>query len=136
MPRLTVIVYDEKTKIGVPFAEVHLFEGGGGVEPPEAADYKGYTDSEGKAVFEVYGFFRVGIIARGYESAHEPHIPPGEWKHVWTCWGAVGVARDIDYPFAVRSVAPPTWMLIPASLPVLFSVSVIACAELQSFLAS
>lgn len=130
MPKLTVIVYDEKTKIGVPFAEVYLFKGAGGVEPPEAADYKEYTDLWGKAVFEVSDFFRVGIIARGYEQLEgDPCKPPEEWKHVWTCWGAVGVARDIDYPFKVRLAVPPLWMLIPASLPALFSVSVIVYAE-------
>ncbi len=93
------------TNIGsdsVPDAKVYLFTGGGGIEPAEQAAYTKDTIN-GVATFDVPAdFYRVGIIAPGYESAYEPHNPPEEWKAFWTCWGAGGAGHDYD--FAVTPV--------------------------------
>ena len=118
MPILTVRVIDVTTGSGVSGAGVYLFIEGGSIEPPVNADISGTTGSDGVAQFDVEGFFRVGIIAKGYESAYDPHTPPEEWKDVWTCWGAVGVARDITYDFPVKYVGlPPSripiWLILP-----------------------
>lgn len=106
-PMLTVKVINVETNAGISGAEVYLFEGGGPIESPERATYHAVTDAEGAARFDVYGFFRVGVFAKGYEATEEPHIPPVQWKNTWTCWGAVGVARDITYPFNVKPIGVP-----------------------------
>lgn len=119
MPILTVTVTDIDTGRGVANAGVYLFEGGGGIEPPENAYYSKKTDQSGTARFDVSGFFRVGIAAKGYEiyDPDDPRAPLEEWKDVWTCWGAVGVARDITYDFPVKRVKPEVNYAIAIGLP-------------------
>lgn len=119
MPILTVTVTDIDTGRGVANAGVYLFEGGGGIEPPENAYYSKKTDQSGTARFDVSGFFRVGIAKRGYEAvvpwvSEEVWEP---WKDIWTCWGAVGVARDITYDFPVKRVKPEINYAIAIGLP-------------------
>jgi len=104
----TITVTDIETNKGVANAPVYLFIGGGGIVPPENADYSGTTDAYGAAVFDVpQGFYRVGIIAKDYESAHDPHNPPAEWKDVWTCWGAGGTIGIYDFEVKYVGVTPP-----------------------------
>ena len=107
MPKLTVYVYDVATGIGIPGVMVYLWKGPGGIEPPETADYSKPTDSEGKAVFDVYNAFRVSISNGRYEAADPYQAPPEEWKDVYSAIGAVGVVRDVTYPFPLRVIAPP-----------------------------
>ena len=99
----TITVTDIKTNKGVANALVYLFIGGATISPPENANYTGTTDANGAALFEVpQDFYSVGIIAKNYESAYDPHNPPDEWKDVWTCWGAGGAVGIYD--FAVKYV--------------------------------
>lgn len=105
------------TNIGsdrVPNAKVYLFIEGG-IQPPEQADYTKDTIN-GVATFDVpAGFYKVGVIAPGYESAYEPHNPPPEWLNIWTCWGAGGAGYDYD--FAVTPVVNgPTLSLLQKAL--------------------
>ncbi len=111
-----ISVTDINTGNGVEGAKVCLFIAGGGVEPPENADYTQYTNANGLALFEVPAeFYRVGVFAPGYESAYDPHNPAEEWLGVWTCWGAGGA--PYDYDFAVRYVGvPPTEADVPLIL--------------------
>jgi len=103
-----ISVTDIQNNRGVADAGVYLFVGGGGIVEPELADYSGKTGADGAVILDVpEDFYRVGIVAPGYESAHDPHTPPEEWKDTWTCWGAGGAGYDYD--FAVKpSAAPPT----------------------------
>ena len=105
MPILTVSVTDVGTGKGVRHAGVYLFKGSLEWQSPENATYSGKTDGNGVAKFtvevEVYG---VGIVAKNYEAAEDAYKPPLEWRHIYACFGAVGVARDIDYPFHVKYV--------------------------------
>jgi len=92
-----ITVTDRETNKGVPNAKVYLFSKGG-IQPPENADYSEVADESGAAHFDVpTGFYHVGIIAIGYESAYDPHNPPDEWKDVWTCWGAGGAGYKYDF---------------------------------------
>lgn len=101
-----ITVTDISTSKGVANANVYLFEGGGGVEPPENASFSTTTDVNGVATFDVPEvFYRVGVFASGYESTYEPHNPPEEWKNVWTCWGAGGAGHEYDFP--VKPSAEP-----------------------------
>jgi len=102
MPKLTVQLYQALTGRGIIGGEVFLFEGAGPVESPEDADYSGRTDFTGAAVFDVSGFFRVGVRAPGRYAADPAQEPPEDWRRVWSAWGAVGVARDITYPFPLK----------------------------------
>ena len=115
MPILTVRVIDVTTGSGVSGADVYLFTEGGAIEPPANADISGTTGSDGVAQFQVEGFFRVGIVAKGYViyDPTDPRAPTEEWKDVWTCWGAVGVARDITYDFPVKPAVAPIWLILP-----------------------
>ena len=110
-----IIVTDINTNMGVPNAGVYLFEGSGGVEPPENASFSATTDVNGIATFDVPAtLYRVGVFASGYESAYDPHNPPAEWLSVWTCWGFGGA--PYDYDFAVRYVGVPP---LEVDLPVI-----------------
>ncbi len=101
-------VTDITTNRGVANAKVSLIAGGGALCFPSAqAEYTQYTNTNGIATFNIpSGFYRVGILASGYESAHAPHTPA--YGCEWTCHGAGG-ARDGDtYNFPVKpTVAPP-----------------------------
>ncbi len=95
------------TNIGsdsVPDAKVCLFIGGV-IRAPEEADYTQDTIN-GVAAFDVpAGFYKVGVVAPGYESAYEPHNPPEEWKDVWTCWGAGGAGYDYDFAVTPKIIS-------------------------------
>jgi len=141
LAKLTVHVYDAQTNVGIPNLAVYLFEGGGGIESPEKATYSGKTDSMGNAIFDVLGFFRVGISNGRYESATDPHKVPDEWKNIYSAWGACGVARDMDYPFPLTPLekppVPPTVIdlyLIGGLTPIFFSLIVIGTTELSKSL--
>jgi len=88
--------------------EVYLFEE---LSPqdPELAKYTAVTDTKGEAKFDVSGVFGVGLVARGYEPVEPDQTPAVAWRAVWTAWGAVGVARDIDYTFTFRKIYVPSW---------------------------
>ena len=95
MPKLTVHLYQKLTKRGIVLGEVYLFKDGGPIEAPENADYRKSPSLDGTAVFEVLGFFRVGVKVPLRFAADPVMEPIEEWKTVWSAWGAVGVARDI-----------------------------------------
>ena len=117
MPRLTIYCYDVDTGKGIRGVHVYLFAGGGGIEPPELADYLGVTDALGNAVFDVYEtFFRVGIGDRGYEAADPHQAPLEEWRDTYCGWGACGVYEETTYEFPLRIlVLPPP----PIETPIL-----------------
>ena len=134
MPKLTVYVYDVATGIGIPGVMVYLWKGPGGIEPPETADYSKPTDSEGKAVFDVYNGFRVSISNGRYEAADPYQAPPEEWKDVYSAIGAVGVVEDVTYPFPLRvrvAVAYPTRISISAPGKVLVNETFTISGKLE-----
>jgi len=103
-----ITVTDITTNMGVANAKVCLLAGGGALcWPPEQADYTAYTDANGLAAIDVTtGFYRVGIIVEGYESAHDPHNPP-EGCVWWTCTGAGGAGSDYDFAVTPTGVPEP-----------------------------
>lgn len=79
-------------------ANVYLFEGGGGVEAKDGADYSFESDSDGYvSLVGVTGFYRVGVIKNGYESAESTQVPFGEWVNVYSAWGAAGITSNMLY---------------------------------------
>lgn len=106
MPQLTILLHQKLTGRGIALGKVYLFEGGGPIEPPENAHHEQPTDLTGETLFEVEGFFRVGVQIPLRFAAREAEKPVEEWKSVWSAWGAVGVARDITYSI------PFEWKLI------------------------
>lgn len=79
-------------------AYVFLFEGGGGVEAKEAAVYSFTTGADGVADLSgITGFYRVGVIKNGYNSAESTQVPFGEWVNVYSAWGAAGLSNNMVY---------------------------------------
>lgn len=79
-------------------ANVYLFEGGGGVEAKDGADYSFESDSDGYvSLVGLTGFYRVGVIKNGYESAESTQVPFGEWVNVYSAWGAAGITSNMLY---------------------------------------
>jgi hypothetical protein len=104
MVQWTISVTDVDTNTGVANAKVCLFGGSGSMcQNPEEADHTMMTDGNGEATFDVDGFFIVGIIISGYESAYEPHDPPEDCAYNYAATGAGG-AREDTYDFPVRFV--------------------------------
>lgn len=84
-------------------ANVYLFEGGGGTEVKEAADYSFESDSDGYvSLVGLTGFYRVGVIKNGYESAESTHVPFGEWVNVYSAWGAAGITSNMLYTIRLK----------------------------------
>ncbi len=131
-----ITVIDVETQAGVPKAEVYLFSGSGGIEPPENADYKMTANGNGIAVFDVpQTLYRVGIIAKGYETAptQPQHTPSEEWKDTWTSWGTGGAGYD--YPFEVKKIPgyePPEQK--PSKLIIVGGVAAAAFTIISSIL--
>ena len=124
-----ITVTDINTNMGVANASVYLFEGGGGIEPPENASFSATTDANGVATFDVpSAFYRVGIFASGYASAYEPHNPLPEWLDVWTCWGAGGAGHDYDFAVTPKDI-PVSKSAISIALPLVVGAILIFVAK-------
>jgi len=103
---LTMHITDVMTGEGIEGAYVYVFEGGGGVEPPENGTFIGVTDSAGRASADLGGFYRVGVIAENYVNIE------GQGLHVdndvYSYFGACGVNRDITYSVELIEGGGPT----------------------------
>jgi hypothetical protein len=113
LARLIVYAYDNRTGKGIPGLSVYLFEGSGEIESPEKAEMSGVTDGNGKAVFDAYGFYRVGISDGRFSNADPEQTVPVEWNDVYSAWGACGVTGDMEYEFPLISLRPSmNWLLL------------------------
>jgi len=103
---LTMEITDGVTGEGIEGAYVYVFEGGGGVEPPENGTFIGVTDASGRVSTVLGGFYRVGVIAENYVNIEGQGLLVN--NDMYSYFGACGVNRDITYPVELIEGDGPT----------------------------